>query len=104
MDIKNNLLTVNLTYMKNLSELVKQELINQEQEELNIFYKKFFISKKAKMEQLEKLGELPQEKRDEFNFAGEILENRMELHKEGKQNCDDIINILGQYANDNFTI
>ena len=70
----------------------------EEQVKLNSFLADFRIKKESKM----KGGQLSTDALDDYNLLEDILKIRIQLHKEGKQECDQIINIIGEYANSNF--
>ncbi len=74
----------------------------QEEEKLKSFLQKFLIRKETKIQALEKLGRFSDEKRIDFDLVENILETRIKLHREDKQEYDQIINIIGEYANSNF--
>ena len=74
----------------------------QEEVKLNNFLQDFSVKKEAKEQELLKCNQLTQIKKNDFNLVEEILKSNISKHKEGKQDCDQIINIIGTYANTNF--
>ena len=87
--------------MKTISE-IKAEEAKAEEAKLSSFLQKFLIRKETKIRELKYLGQFFDEKRTDFDVLEDILKNQIRLHKEGKQECDEIINIIGEYANSNF--
>lgn len=81
---------------------VHNSIKHQEEIKLNDFLKKFLVKKEAKEQELIKSNQFPEITRIDFKLVEDILVNRISLHKEGKQGCQDIINIIGEYANSNF--